>query len=282
MNLLTLIKDLYHRYLEDEVAAYAAEMAYYFLLSVFPFLIFLTTVIGYLPVTGENILDSVAEILPYESYVIVRKNVEQVIRSRNLSLLSFGFVSMVWAASSGIRAVMRGINKALCQKDTRPFWIAIPLSLLFTVLAAVVVILYFVLLIFGRQIGAWLLRIGLPQLYWKGWQMLRYTTAIAMMVLFFLLLYRYSPCIRILWRDAIPGAAFATAGWLLVSWLFSWYTNHFWNLSLLYGSIGGIIGLLIWLFISAQLIILGGELNALLLSRKHSGRTKKAPDSPRL
>ena len=272
------IKELYRRYIDDEVAVYGAEMAYYFLLSVFPFLIFITTLVGYLPITGDNFLESMANILPYESYLVVRKNVEQVIHTRSLKLMSFGFISMVWASASGMGAVIRGINRALCQRDNRPFWVAIPLSVLFTILVAILIVFFIILLIFSRQIGAYLLEAGMSQLYWKGWQALKYTLGILTLMVVFVLLYKYSPCVKVRWKNAIPGALFATVGWILVSWLFSWYVNHFWNLSLVYGSIGGIIGLLIWLYISAQLIILGGELNAVLILHPPGKWAKKTPD----
>ncbi len=272
------IKELYRRYIDDEVAVYGAEMAYYFLLSVFPFLIFITTLVGYLPITGDNFLESMANILPYESYLVVRKNVEQVIHTRSLKLMSFGFISMVWASASGMGAVIRGINRALCQRDNRPFWVAIPLSVLFTILVAILIVFFIILLIFSRQIGAYLLEAGMSQLYWKGWQALKYTLGILTLMVVFAILYKYSPCVKVLWKNAIPGALFATVGWILVSWLFSWYVNHFWNLSLVYGSIGGIIGLLIWLYISAQLIILGGELNAVFILHPLGKWAKKTPD----
>jgi membrane protein len=268
-------RKLYRRYVDDEVAAYGAEMAYYFLLSVFPFLIFITTIIGYIPIPEESILESLAALLPYETYELIRENVRQILNNRNPRLLSFGFISMVWAAASGMGAAIRGINKALCQKDTRPFWIAIPLSVLFTILVAVLIVFYFVLLIFGRQIGSYLIQAGLAEFTWQGWDILRYAVAILMMILVFILLFRFSPCIKVRWRNAMPGAIFTTAGWLLVSWLFAWYTNHFWNLSRIYGSIGGIIGLMVWLFISAQLIIMGGEINAILIFQRSRKGEKK-------
>ena len=265
IKLLKSIRELYRRYVEDEVPAYSAEMAYYFLLAVFPFLIFLITVIGYLPVSGDDILRPLANLLPSESYHVLRDTAEQVIRSRNLRLMSLGFVSMLWAASSGMGAVMRGINKALCEKDTRPFWVAVPLSILFTILVTLLILFYFILLIFGRQIGDFLLRIGLRWEYWKGWNVIRYAVAIFLMIAVFVILYRYSPCKKIRWRNAMPGAVFTAVGWLLVSLVFSYYVNRFWNLSLVYGSLGGIIALMVWLFISAQLILLGGEVNAMLI-----------------
>jgi membrane protein len=269
------IKEMYRRYIDDEVVAYGAEMAYYFLLSLFPFLIFIITLIGYIPFSRENILEYLAFLLPQDSYETIRENILQILNNRNIKLMSFGFISTLWAAASGMGAAMRGINKALCQKDTRPFWVAIPLSIAFTLLVAVLIILYFVLLIFGKQIGNWLLQIRMPNLSLQIWHIFRHLIAIVMMTLVFTILYRYSPCKKIRWRNAVPGAIFTSAGWLIISWLFAWYVNHFWNLSRIYGSIGGIIGLMVWLFISAQLIIMGGEVNAILIFHRYKKHEKK-------
>ncbi len=277
-QMLFFIKELYRRYVEDEVAAYGAEMAYYFLLSIFPFLIFVTTLIGFLPIPGESFLAYLKVLLPHESYQFIRDNLLQILSRRNLKLLSFGIISMLWAASSGMGAAVRGINRALCQKDTRPFWIAVPLSIFFTMLTAALIVIYFVFLIFGRQIGAYLVQSGLPGQFWQIWDFFRHIVALLMMIFVFTLLYRFSPCIKIRWLKALPGAVFTSAGWLAISWLFAWYVNHFWNLSLIYGSIGGIIGLMVWLFISAQLIIMGGEVNAMLIFKKHKANLKELND----
>ena len=100
-QMLFFIKELYRRYVEDEVAAYGAEMAYYFLLSIFPFLIFVTTLIGFLPIPEESLLEYLKVLLPHESYQFIRDNLLQILSRRNLKLLSFGIISMLWAASSG-------------------------------------------------------------------------------------------------------------------------------------------------------------------------------------
>jgi membrane protein len=280
IKIFAYAKELYRRYIADEVPAYGAEMAYYFILAVFPFLIFLVTIIGYFPISVDDILEPLGDFLPYQSYHVLRGNVEQVINTRSLRLMSFGFISMLWAASNGMGAMMRGINKALCEKDTRPFWIAVPLSILFTVLVTLLILFYFVLLIFGRQISRLLFPVELPRIYWQVWHILRYGVAVLMMVLVFVFVYRFSPCKKIRWRNAMPGAIFTTIGWLLVSLAFSFYVNQFWNLSLIYGSLGGIIALLVWLFISAQLIILGGEVNAILIFSRKNNQADKSKGNP--
>jgi membrane protein len=127
---------LYRRYIDDEVAAYGAEMAYYFLLSVFPFPDFYNHYHRVHPDTRRKHSGVFGNaLLPYESYELIRENVRQILNNRNpeTAVLSDLF-PWFGRAASGMGAAMRGINKALCQKDTRPFWIAIPLSVLFTIL----------------------------------------------------------------------------------------------------------------------------------------------------
>ena len=96
------IKEMYRRYIDDEVVAYGAEMAYYFLLSLFPFLIFIITLIGYIPFSRENILEYLAFLLPQDSYETIRENILQILNNRNIKLMSFGFISTLWAAASGM------------------------------------------------------------------------------------------------------------------------------------------------------------------------------------
>ena len=277
IRLLRFIKMLFRRYVDDEVPAYSAQMAYYFLLAFFPFLIFLITIIGYLPISDADILEPLASFLPAISYHVLQENVEQVVKTRNMQLLSFGFVAMLWASSNGMRAIMRGINKALCRDDRMPFWISVPLSIGFTILVTLLIVFYFVLLIFGEQIGELLVRAGMKWEYWKGWDVIRYMTAVLIMIGVFTILFRYSPCKRIKWRNALPGAVFTTVGWLLISLIFTFYVNRFWDPALVYGNLGGIIALLIWLFISAQLIILGGEVNAILIFNRKDRVGKSGP-----
>lgn len=259
-----IIKELYFRYYKDEVPSIGAEMAYYFLLSIFPFMIFLITIIGYSPVSGDEVLKPVENILPLQTYEFFRKTIDEITGKRNLKLMSFGFLSAMWAASNGVSAVMQGINKAYNEKETRPFWKVKAISLLYTFALSLLIVFYIIFLIFGRQIGKFLNHMGHNSLSENGWNWFRYLIIIAMMIIVFATLYHFTPCKRLKWHQSLPGAVFTTLGWFLISLGFSSYVNNFWDLALVYGSIGGIIALLVWLFISAVLIVLGGEVNAIL------------------
>ena len=125
------VKELYRRYIDDEVVAYGAEMAYYFLLSIFPFLIFIITLIGYIPISEESILEYLAILLPHESYELVRENVLQILNNRNLKLMSFGFISMIWASASGMEQLCADQQGPVPEGPKGHFGY-VPLSVLFT------------------------------------------------------------------------------------------------------------------------------------------------------
>lgn len=263
-RLFRIVKELYYRYIEDDVPAVSAEMAYYFLLSVFPFMIFLITIIGYIPISGDEVLKPIEDVLPTQTYEFFKESIEEITGKRNLKLMSIGFLSAMWAASNGVSAIMHGINKAYNEKETRSFWKVKAISLVYTIALPLMILFYFVLLIFGNQIEKIFLYLGYGSFTEQKWDRFRYLFIITMMITVFASLYHFTPCKRLKWHQSVPGAVFTTVGWIITSLAFSYYVNNFWNLTLIYGSIGGIIALLVWLFISALLIVMGGEINAIL------------------
>lgn len=269
-KLFRYIKELYFRYINHEVPALGAQTAYYFLLSIFPFLVFLMTIIGYSPISSQDVLDPLTNILPYQAFKIIEDNVRLIVGIRNLKLMSIGFATTLWAASNGVGAMIRGINKAYDTEEKRPFWKIKLVSLLFTIALPVMILLYFLLLIFGHKLGNFMLHRGVPSRILELWDSFRYVVIIVMMIIVFAALYHFTPTKRLRWREVMPGAIFTTIGWLLTSIGFAYYVNNYWNITLVYGSIGGIMALLIWLFLSAVLIIMGGEINAVLVLGKES------------
>lgn len=256
-------KSLYFRFYDDEIPALGAQMAYYLVLAFFPFLIFLMTLLGYSPISSEEVLRILIKILPQNAYSLIANNVEGVLDSRKSGLLSMGFVATFWAASNGMGAVIRGLNKAYDVEEVRPFWKVKGESLVFTIALALIILLSFVLLIFGRMIGVYLTQwLGLTDYFLSIWNQLRIIMMLAFMVLIFSALYFYGPNYTLRWIDVIVGSIFSTFGWLTTSLGFAYYVNNFANFSRVYGGIGGIIVLLVWLFISSMIILVGGEINA--------------------
>jgi len=262
---LEVTVQLYTRSKEHELTALAAQLTFYLVLAFFPFLIFLITLLSYAPIASDMPLDQLAGIMPWDAYIQVRDIIEDTLNARSHTLLSIGMIVTIWAASTGVSALIHGINRAYCEKETRSFWQVRGLSLLFTLALALIILFAFVMLIFGRMMGESLFTIlGADHYFARIWRYARYVIPLVAMLLVFTLLYRFSPNIRLNFRDALPGSILASLGWIISSSVFAWYVEHFADYTLIYGSLGGIIILLLWLYLSSVVILLGGELNAVL------------------
>jgi membrane protein len=272
-----VISELYDRLQKDEVTALGAQLTYYLILSFFPFLIFLLTLVAFTPVAATEVLALLFAVLPESSYELVADIVEETVAATSPTLLSVGMLLAIWTSSSGMNAVIKGINKAYRSEEKRPFWVIRSLSIVYTLIFGLLVIVTFVLIIFGQVIGRYLFELLLiPEYFKTSWNVGRVLIPIGMMIMALSLLYKQAPNFRVRFAHTLPGAVFSTVGWLAASLLFSYYVNQFGNYSRAYGSIGGMIVLLIWLYISSVIIIVGGQLNAVLhLAREHHWPAKK-------
>lgn len=265
---MSFFQDMYHRFIEDEITALAAQLAYFLILAVFPFLIFLLALLAYTPLTIEMAYDFV-RILPTAAADTLVRNIMEISSSRNYTLLSFSMIATLWAASTGFNAIIRGINRAYKEKETRPFWKLLLISLVSTILLAVVSICALFMLVLGRIIGEDLFALlGLSTIFAVVWQWIRWVLPFSIMLLVFILMYRYTPDRNLSFQEVLPGAIFATVGWGIASAAFSYYVNEFGRYAQIYGSIGGIIILLVWLYLCSIIILLGGEINASLASMR--------------
>ncbi|WP_246628346.1 YihY/virulence factor BrkB family protein [Paenibacillus oenotherae] len=262
---LDFAQNLYCRFQDDEVPAMGAQLTYYLILAFFPFLIFVIAVLSFTDLSIQNVIAYIQLVLPEMSASTITDAFAEIQESRSGSLLSFGLLITLWSASNGISAVMKALNKAYDVEESRPFWKVKSISLAFTIVLAVVIVCSFVMLVFGRVIGDSLYKFSrLPGSFDQIWATGQYVLPILMMIAVFASLYLFIPNLSLRFKEVIPGAVFATFGWITISLLFSFYVNNFGSYSKTYGSIGGIIVLLTWLYLSSIIIVLGGEINAVL------------------
>ncbi|TJX66243.1 YihY/virulence factor BrkB family protein [Soehngenia saccharolytica] len=261
---------------DDYIFGYAAQMAYYLVLSIFPFLIVLLNVLSLTPiVTGEMPLEFL-ELLPVEVTNIIEGFVKDIATSSSQGLLSIAAIAGLWTASGGMMVTMRSINAAYGFKEKRSYLKRKLLSLLFTVALLILIVMVFVTLVVGELLGKWIFAfIGNEVLFLNLWQYLRFIIPILYMIIIFALMYKYTPSTnrenKIKFKSTLFGSIFSTLGWIIASILFSYYVNNFGNYAVTYGSLGGVIVFLIWLYIISMIIILGGEINATLLFYKKNG-----------
>lgn len=269
-NKWTIFLDqLFFRLADDGIVAVASQQTYFLILSLFPFIILFLNIISFTPLIDQDILNNAIYYLPDATQDIILSFVNDIATSSSQGLLSLSAFLGIWTASSGMKAIIRAINRAYDYKEERSFLRLKLLSIFFTIALLLLLTMVFLTLVFGEIMGNMLFSFfGIENIFVILWSYMRVVIPVLYMILIFALLYKYSPCIKnrknISLGETLPGAIFTTLGWMLISTLFSYYVNNFGRYALTYGSLVGVILLLIWIFISSLIIILGGEINATL------------------
>ncbi len=259
---------------KDRATGLAAQQAYYYMLALFPLLILMIAIVPYLNIDPQKAINVVDTLLPSQSAELLRDNVVKLVSERNGGLLTFGIIGTLWSASSGMNAFIKAMNIAFDVKETRSFIKARLVSIMLTfglILAFVVALL---LPVFGKVILDTVESIvQIPEPFDIVFNIVRWVVAIVVMAAVLAGLYRVAPNKHYPFKHVIPGAIFATVVWQLISLGFSFYVSNFGNYSATYGSIGGVIVLMLWLFLTGLALVLGGEINAIY----HRDKTGEEP-----
>jgi membrane protein len=267
---------------DDDCLGRAAQLAYYFLFALFPFFLFLTTLLGYLPIPDllDRLLETLGQMLPGEAIRLVQDNLRQLVSGQRGGLLSFGLLAALWTSSSALTAIMDSLNRAYDVDEGRPFWKVRGLAILLTVGLSVFIVAALVLLTFGPGIGRWIADlVGLGRAFELAWNILRWPVIVGFMVVAMALLYYVAPDVEQRWQWITPGSVCAVIGWLLASLGFAFYVNNFGSYNATYGSIGAVIILLTWMYLSGLFVLIGGEVNAEI---EHAAQDGKAPGEKQL
>ncbi|MCA1055934.1 YihY/virulence factor BrkB family protein [Rossellomorea aquimaris] len=263
-------KNLFAKISTNDITGLAAQIAYYFLLSLFPLLIFIVTLLPYLPVEQGDLLGVIRDFAPGETMTMIEETLNDVMSDRNSGLLSISIIATIWSASNGMNAIVKSLNRAYEVEETRSFIITRLMSIVLTLGMIVVFVVALLLPVFGKQIGLFLFsQFGFSEQFLTVWNGIRWAISPLILFIVFVGLYYTAPSKKITCLSAIPGAIFATVGWVLVSLAFSFYVGNFGNYSATYGSIGGIIVLMIWFYLTGIIIMVGGEINAMKTEKDH-------------
>ncbi|ALG47670.1 YihY/virulence factor BrkB family protein [Clostridium perfringens] len=253
---------------DDDIFALGAQLAYYMVLSFIPFLMFLMTLVGFSHLNSDAVLNLLSNVMPTEAFNLIQSTVIEIVDREQTGLLWISIALAIWVSSSGFKAVIKGLNKAYGVKETRSYIKLKLISMIYTILLALIVIATLFLFVFGDVIGDFFMKVlEHPEVIYYIWNMLRYVVVILIMILFFMFLYNATPCVRLGWLEVIPGAVITTLGWISISYIFAYYVNNFSNYSRLYGSLGAVFMFMTWMFITSMILILGGEINAVLAEK---------------
>ncbi|WP_420473818.1 YihY/virulence factor BrkB family protein [Noviherbaspirillum sp. ST9] len=261
---MQVAKKAFSDFLDDDMTTYASALAYQVFFSIFPFIIFLIALLGFLRL--EDFFDWLRQhsqmMLPPEASEQVNKVIADLQKEQG-GLLSIGVIVALWSASAAIRATMNALNVAYDVRESRPAWKLYPLSLIYTVGLAAMMIAAAALLTIGPQVVQWVAQqVGLEQIFVTLWAWLRWPAALFILTLAVAIIYYVAPNVKQKFRFISPGALLAVAVWVAASLGFKLYVVNFADYNATYGSIGAIIILLLYFFISSAVLLFGAEINA--------------------
>ncbi len=264
----TLAKRVWKEIQQDEVFSRAAELSYYFLLALFPLLIFLTSVIGLFLEAGagarQTLFSYLARVVPSSAFQLIESTITEVSLTSGGGKISFGILAALWAASNGLSAITQSLNVAYDVKEARPWWKQRLTAIGLTVALSVLIISALVLVVAGGQIAEGLAgRYGFESTFTLTWKIAQWPVVLAFLTLAFALIYYFAPDLRDQqWQWLTPGSAIGVLLWLAVSFAFRAYLHYFDSYSKTYGSLGAVIVLMLWLYFTGAAILIGGEINA--------------------
>ncbi len=279
-----VILELFFRYNDDNVGMKAAALSYYLIFSIFPMLILLSMLIGSLHIDVASLNGILDKFLPEDMIEVLKSYLVYVTDSYSSTLMSFAIVFSVYFPWRFIKSLMESIRTSFDLGKSTHLLRDLLRQLLCTLLLPLTITLCLILIIFGQNVITWicsfLLRgtVRLSAFLLSLWQVLRFAAAALIMGLSLGILYEASMDKPVKIRELFPGILFSIAAWVLASMIFSFYVENFANYSVIYGAIGGFMVLLLWLYLSGSIFILGSELNAILLKRKHP---EDNPENPK-
>jgi membrane protein len=220
-------------------------------------------VLGLMPSAQDKLIDYLTKATPPEAKELLRDWTRSVADKTTGGLLSLSLLVSLWAASSGMNALMRALNVAYEVEEGRPWWKSRLVAIVLVLALAVFVIGGALLIIFGDALAAALaVRFGLGEVFTAVWPYVDYLIGLALLVVGIGVIYSFAPNAEQNWRRHAPGAVFAVAAMAISSFLFSIYLGYAPSYSATYGSLGAVIVLMLWLYILGLAIFLGGEINS--------------------
>ena len=258
---------------DDNCLGLAAQLSFYFLLAVFPALLFFVALLGYLPIGNlmENVLAALGTLAPTELVHLLRGQLTEIAEGRHASLLTIGIVGAIWSSSAAMVAIIDALNRAYDVIEWRPWWKRRLLALVLTIALALFIIVSFVLVIVGPDVVAtaagWL---DLAPVVATVWAILRWPVMVFGVLLGIDLVFHFAPNRPSRWVWVTPGSLVAVVSWMVSSFGFKYYVSNFADYTATYGAIGGAIVAMVWFYVSSLAILIGAEVNGVLEHARRS------------
>ncbi len=263
----TLLRRTYAEMLEDDCAGLAAQLAFYFLLSVFPALLVLVALLGYLPVDAslQTLLQRLDGVVPEPVVRLIRGQVDEVLAGEGGGLLTIGMAGALWSSSAAMTAIIDALNRAYEIREARPWWKRRLVAIGLTAGLAVFVVTALGLVLGGLELAGWIAdRAGLGYAFEVAWALVQWPLVFLLVVFAIDLVYHYAPNAETTWVWITPGSLLAATLWLVVSLGFRWYVQNVSDYTAVYGAVGGVIVSLTWLYLTGLVLLAGAELDSVI------------------
>jgi membrane protein len=279
MGLGTFLKRLAREISDDTVTDSAAQLSYYFLFALFPFLFFLVTLTAYLPIqqSVDELMARLQPIMPGEALRLVSDHLNALVNQPKPQLLTVGLLVAIWSASRGVDATRKGLNLAYDVKEHRPWWKVQLIAVGVTLLTTILVLLAVTMVLLGGKAGFWLFdKLEIGQQFVMVWTWLRWPFTAVVVMLAAAMGYYFLPDVKQKFKFITPGSVVGTLVWLLATFGFTQYAEHFGKYNITYGSLGSVVVLMTWLYITGLVFLVGGEMNAIVEHASAEGKAQGA------
>jgi len=282
---ITLAKRVWYEMDQDEIFSRAAALSYYFLLALFPMLFFLTSLLGLIvgqnPQLQDALYSYLARVMPGDASSLVTKTIHEITTQANGLKLAIGLITALWTASGGMSALGSSLNAAYDVREGRPWWKRQLTFLLLTIAVAALVIGALVIILFGGKLAQFAeSHLHLDNVFVLIWNIVQWPVAIFFVVFCFALIYYFGADIKhARWYWITPGSVVGVFLWIIASLGFKLYLQFFNSYSKTYGSLGGVVVMMLWFYITGLALLVGGEINAEIehAAAEHGRADAKAP-----
>lgn len=267
---------------DDHIPAYSAQAAFFIIISFFPFIMLIISIIKYLPITESSMLLLFSKLFPSGVSSMVVSIVDQIYNtSTSMTLISITAITTLWSAGKGFLAIMKGLNNVFAINETRSYLYLRVISAFYTLIFAIMVIVTMILFVFGNRLYIWIEK-KFPILADMALLIISVRTLIGLvtLVIFFLLIFLFIPNRKAKVMQEFPGALISAAGWMGFSYAFSFYIDNFSNFSATYGSLTVIVLFMLWMYFLMYILFIGAQFNRLLEDKHFITRIKSIYKKP--
>lgn len=268
-SIYEIIRNFSAKTRDDFISAFSAQAAFFIIISFFPFVMFLLTLLQYLPLSESSLVAMITKFLPISIKSLLVDIISELYAKASTTLLSVTIITTLWSSARGFLAIIRGLNGVYRIKETRNYFKLRFFATIYTLCFTIIILISLGILVFGNKIYIYI-QSKLPLLSDLALVIisLRTIVGLCILVVFFLLLYILIPNRKTKILQELPGAIVSAAGWMLFSYAYSFYIDNMGNFSYMYGSLAAIVLCMLWVYFCMYIMFIGAEINVVLKNKE--------------